>query len=623
MHNWSRRVFLVSVLGIFVSSFMAGAAVPEKLPTMSYLDNGVIRVGVNLQMGGAITWLSKSGSQTNLINDYDRGREVQMSDYSGPVPYLPPGKQISPTWQTLGWNPVQAGDTFGHASRIIYFHHGKRSLVIRCIPMQWPLNNVPSRCTFETWLTLARNAVDVSCVQRTFRNNPTQYPAVRQEMPALYTSSQFYRLFTYCGDKPFTGAPVTCIDPASRIVQALHITPSGLPVLWADHSMMTENWAALVDKSSWGLGIWEPSSYSFAAAFFGHPGEGTSHSFATGYMSPRQVEIIDHNIRFAYHYVLIVGSVQTIRQYVYTHAHRMLSPVWNFNHSRRHWYYINAYDTGWPIKGRLKIALSQGAPEMIGPLTFWRASQNPVLYIKAKYINTHGYGRIFWRSFHAAGFSTGSSLTFPIHNDGQYHLYAIRLAEAKDYHGAMIQLRVDPVSAWRGRPGAWCAVRYIGFKPPNKQNHNVAGKELLNTMVGTIGGRDRGAIVLVQGDRIATRQKFRPPVRFVIKAETNSTNIRIMYATRIIFNWEEDPSDLRIDHGPTGSMNKSGAGLIPIHKWVTIGLLVLPHLLDISVNGRERFKVSANFSQVDAPLVIYQYALSTVKVKSVRAKEFK
>ena len=100
MMIWSRRNFCVSALGLLVSSVMAGAAVPEKLPTMSYLDNGVIRVGVNLQMGGAITWLSKSGSQTNLINDYDRGREVQMSDYSGPVPYLPPGKQISPTWQT-------------------------------------------------------------------------------------------------------------------------------------------------------------------------------------------------------------------------------------------------------------------------------------------------------------------------------------------------------------------------------------------------------------------------------------------------------------------------------------------------------------------------------------------
>ncbi|MCL5945846.1 MAG: hypothetical protein M1472_03195 [Planctomycetes bacterium] len=64
-----------------------------------------------------------------------------------------------------------------------------------------------------------------------------------------------------------------------------------------------------------------------------------------------------------------------------------------------------------------------------------------------------------------------NSLTFPIRDDGRYHLYTIRLAEAKKYHGAMIQLRVDPVSDWHGRPDAWCAVRFIGFEPPRKREN--------------------------------------------------------------------------------------------------------------------------------------------------------
>src|SRR5438874_1805776 len=35
------------------------------------LDNGTIKVGVDTSYGGAITYLSQSGSTNNLINDYD------------------------------------------------------------------------------------------------------------------------------------------------------------------------------------------------------------------------------------------------------------------------------------------------------------------------------------------------------------------------------------------------------------------------------------------------------------------------------------------------------------------------------------------------------------------------
>ena len=468
MIGCSWRNIILSAFGIFVFSPIASATIPEKLPPVSYLDNGVIRVGVDLRMGGAITWLSKSNSKNNLINDYDRGREVQMSDYSGPVPYIPPGKKILPAWRSLGWNPVQAGDTFGHASRVIYFKNNGRSLVIRCIPMQWPLNNVPSHCTFTTRLRLDGATVGVSCLMRAFRKDHTQYPAVRQEMPALYTSNRFYRLFTYNGAKPFTHAPVSCLDPASRIAKVLKGAPSGLPVLWASHSLMTENWAAMVDKSGFGLGIWEPGCYHFASGFFGRPGRGNPLDYASGYMSPRQTEIIDHNIRFAYSYVLIVGTVKTIRQYVYAHAHPVFSPAWRFKRSRRHWSYVNAHDSGWPIKGQLNISLAQSDPRMIGPVAFWRAAQNPVLYIDAKFTKADGRGRVFWRGIDTSGFSAGNSLTFPIRGDGCYHIYAIRLAASKTYRGAMIQLRVDPVLDWHGRPDAWCEVRFIGFLPPRK-----------------------------------------------------------------------------------------------------------------------------------------------------------
>jgi hypothetical protein len=53
---------------------------------MSFFDNGRIRVGIDLTVGGSITWLSLSGENRSVVNVHDRGREIQMSHYSGPTP---------------------------------------------------------------------------------------------------------------------------------------------------------------------------------------------------------------------------------------------------------------------------------------------------------------------------------------------------------------------------------------------------------------------------------------------------------------------------------------------------------------------------------------------------------
>ena len=86
---------------------------------MSYLDNGVIRLGVDLNLGGAITYLSRSGTEQNLVNSYDCGRQIQMSYYSGPVPFAVAGKQPKPEWRFIGWNPIQVGDAFGNSSKLL------------------------------------------------------------------------------------------------------------------------------------------------------------------------------------------------------------------------------------------------------------------------------------------------------------------------------------------------------------------------------------------------------------------------------------------------------------------------------------------------------------------------
>lgn len=61
---------------------------PPQLPRgarMSYLENGVLKLGVDLNRGGAIVFLSRDGG-ANLINNFDFGRQVQLSFFSGPAP---------------------------------------------------------------------------------------------------------------------------------------------------------------------------------------------------------------------------------------------------------------------------------------------------------------------------------------------------------------------------------------------------------------------------------------------------------------------------------------------------------------------------------------------------------
>ena len=104
---------------------------------MSWLDNGVIRVGIDRSLGGAITWLSQSTAVTprpaNVINSHDFGRQIQMSFYSGPVPFGVEQKKPQPHWRHLGWNPIQSGDDYGNRSRVLEHRNDEKEIYIRCL----------------------------------------------------------------------------------------------------------------------------------------------------------------------------------------------------------------------------------------------------------------------------------------------------------------------------------------------------------------------------------------------------------------------------------------------------------------------------------------------------------
>jgi hypothetical protein len=419
---------------------------------MSYLDNGAIRLGIDLDVGGAITYLAPTGGQ-NLVNSFDLGRQIQMSYYAGPVPYTPGGKQPPKPWLHIGWNPIQSGDCFGHRSRVIEFRNDGRELYCKCIPMQWPLDNEPGECTFECWFTLSGTTVQARCRFDNHRADTTQYQARMQELPAVYTNGPWYRLFTYTGDRPFSGGELTRIEKRPQ--------DPGPWVSWR----ATENWAALVDDANRGLGIWQPECYEFSGGFAGRPGQGGPQDDPTGYIAPNQIEILDHNIGHEYRYTLVVGTLDEIRRYVYDQPRRPPLPDDRFTADRQHWYLVNARDQGWPIRDSWQVTLDKDDPYLVGPAGLWPAADVPKLYIEAACSSrSAGPAQIFWQTHAEPNFSESNRLSFPLHTDGQWHTYEVDLASHPGYRGSITRLRFDPVPG--GTAGDFIKIRSISAQKP-------------------------------------------------------------------------------------------------------------------------------------------------------------
>ncbi len=424
---------------------------------MSYLDNGTVRVGVNLDAGGAITYLSDSRVGVNMVNNHDWGRQIQMSFYSGPIPYLPNGKKPAQNWLKLGWNPVQSGDAFGNQSEVLEFANNGNILYVKCRPMHWPHNNVPANCTFETQLRLNGNAVQVTSRIHNFRKDKNQYPARMQELPALYTNESWHRLFTYTGPEPFTGDALTQIKKSWSTEQDLRNNN-----VWA-RWLATENWAALVDDKGRGVGLWHDDAYIFQGGFFGVFGKKGPKDAYCGYFAPHYYELLDYNIEYEYNYVLIVGSVDEIRNYVYKNSDKENLPEYFFEKDRCHWYYRNAIDAGWPIEGLLDIKLEGPDSCLVSPNFITEADKRSILKIEAAFKTNSDKAKVCWQKFNHNNFSSDCSLVFDIVPDGKFREYKIDLSSQNEYQGKIKQLLLYP-TLYPGQE-QWVKIKKICLMP--------------------------------------------------------------------------------------------------------------------------------------------------------------
>jgi hypothetical protein len=412
---------------------------------MRYLSNGRLRLGLDLSLGGAVTVLEdKANGGANMINSYDWGRQIQLSYYSGPTPYVGPnGEQPHPAWAKLGWNPIQSGSVGKVRSKTLACEQpDPLTLRVRCAPMQWPHDNVPGDCEFEVTYRLAgSNVVEMAARLLNQRADKTQYPGRQQEMPALYTNGRWYRLVTYEGGRPFERAPLTELVGRGD--------GKGWPWL-SFHA--TERWAALVDDAGGGVGVFQPEVTRFLGGFAGgdaKKGGGGERDAQAGYLAPVGTRILDANIDWTYRAYLIVGSIDEIRAGAHALRQHVPAASWTFSDDRHGWVYQGAVtDTGWPIRDGLALSYSGPArAAVVSPETHWLAEDSPVFVLDGAFrTETGGQEQQLQVVFKPMG--DGPLLCYPlsVQTDGVCRSYRLRLDGNACYTGSLsrVSIRLPP-----------------------------------------------------------------------------------------------------------------------------------------------------------------------------------
>lgn len=390
-----------------------------------FLENENIRIGVNLSLGGALTYLAENGKK-NLINSYDWGRQVQMSFYNHPIPFVPEGVTMAERWKHIGWNPIQSGDVGRNRSQVLDWHSREGEIYVKCIPMHWPLDNYPGECTFEVWYRLEGCCVNVVARLNNARPDTAQYPARRQELPAVYTNGEWYRGISYVGKKPFTG------DALTELVSK----DDGLGYPWLQF-YPTENWSALVDDNDYGLGIFMGSTGFSKIGFWRQElkGQGGPRDNQTGYVAPFAPEVLDHNIVYTYTYSLIVGNLDFIRRTACEKNAACDRSHFCFDHDRDHFYYKDITDQGFPTGGCLNFDFRAGS-ELKSPPLFYGEGEYRTIVLDACF-DGEIIGEVICRTYEGMderhwGVRGEYAIPFAIKDNGRRDTFALDISSAPE-----------------------------------------------------------------------------------------------------------------------------------------------------------------------------------------------
>jgi len=312
-----RTIFFLSFVLMINFHCISQPSKTQETNTPSELtaDNSMLTLKLDLTRGGAISWLSLSGSERSVVNIADEGRYIQQSYYAGKSLNRKTEGQ-APRWSPWPWNPIQVGDAFRNRAQILDYKKSGNELYVKCIPMQWDMNNKPAEAEMEQWTTLNGMVLEVRNRITCHRTDQIYVDSIfcDQELPAVYPVSALKNLYTYQGDAPFTMASV-------QQLPVINLS-SGF---WGIYNQVSENWMAFTDDAKWGMAVYNPLCSKFLAGLAGVTGKEATDG-STSYIAPVKKEILYKNCVYEYKYYILIGTLEEMRGKIYSLKKEMKYP---------------------------------------------------------------------------------------------------------------------------------------------------------------------------------------------------------------------------------------------------------------------------------------------------------
>ena len=294
-----------------------------------FIQNDTHKLGIDLLWGGALSYLEDLDSNVqavsvdgkikvdsnaserynaesvnnnvNLINRNDTGRLVQQS-YYGTIEY-DHGVYMENDWR---YNPVQGGNQFNDASKIVDLRVTENSIYIKCRPLDWAKEKeyiTPSY--MEATYSLENGAVHAKCRFVDFSGYPEA--EATQEIPAFYCIEPLNNFVYYKGDKPWTNGKLTS-EP-----DLIFWPDAGYPNFYSK-----ENWSAFTGEfeDSFGIGVYVDNEEAFLAGVFEREkttNEDPSKDGPTSYIAIVKDRIFKSFDPYEYEYYLATGDTTEIR----------------------------------------------------------------------------------------------------------------------------------------------------------------------------------------------------------------------------------------------------------------------------------------------------------------------
>ena len=275
-----------------------------------YLENDRFKLGIRLSWGGGINYIEDKTSGIsglkNLINSHDTGRLIQQSYYgtAGNSEYKP-GRYNGGTWV---YNPVQGGDQYGNASRLIDIIVSDDSVYIKSQPQDWSLNNKISRSYMENTYTLNSDCIRVD--NRFVDFSGWEHRYANQELPAFYTVSYLDRFTWYNGVDSWTDGPLTYRDDLQFWGDSRYAADCRFPI----KENNTETWCSWTSKKDgFGVGLYVPNIDMLYAGKYNYNGSKSSNNDATNYVAPLNTLKMISFVPIEYSYLITTGMVDQIR----------------------------------------------------------------------------------------------------------------------------------------------------------------------------------------------------------------------------------------------------------------------------------------------------------------------